>query len=335
MKYYSAIDLHSTNQFIVVIDENNVPVLEKRCPNKLESALMALEPYKDSLVGVAVESTYNWYWLVDGLIDNGFTLHLVNTTAVKSYSGLKHGDDKSDANWLAHLLLLGILPTGYIYPKAQRFVRDALRKRGQLVQMRTKILLSISSYHARHTGCKIATNQIYRAPQECLFGNEWQQLTLGANLHMFEQLNQEITHIEKAVLKHLKYTMDFELLKTVSGIGDILAMTILLEVGNIERFKSVGNFVSYCRKVDSKYLSNGKKKGEGNKRNGNRYLSWAFAEAAHFAIMHNSTIGRYFQRKRAKTNPRCAVGAVAHKLARASYYMKRDKVPFKLQLAFG
>ena len=123
MKYYSAIYLHSTNQYIAIIDENNVPVLQKRFPNRLEDALAAFEPYKDNIVGIAVESTYNWYWLVDGLIDNGYTLHLVNTAAVKSYSGLKHADDKSDANWLAHLLLLGILPTGYIYPKEQRYIQ--------------------------------------------------------------------------------------------------------------------------------------------------------------------------------------------------------------------
>ena len=122
---------------------------------------------------------------------------------------------------------------------------------------------------------------------------------------------------------------------TVDGIGPILAWTILLEVGDIRRFRGVGPFASYCRCVDARRLTNGKKKGENNGKNGNRYLAWAFVEAAHFAVRYNPKIQRYYQRKQAKKNGAVATKAVAHKLARACYYILRDGVPFDVDRAFA
>ncbi len=115
---------------------------------------------------------------------------------------------------------------------------------------------------------------------------------------------------------------------SIGGIGEILALTIMLETGDIERFKKVGHFTSYCRCVGSEKLSNGKKKGQGNTKNGNKYLSWAFVEAANFAVRFNDQAKRYYQRKTVKRNQVIAIKAVAHKLARASYYVMRDHVPF-------
>jgi transposase len=141
MRLYGAIDLHSNNSVVVVSDEQDHAVLERRFPNDLQRILSALEPLKADIQAIAVESTFNWYWLVDGLMDAGFEVKLVNTVAVKKYDGLKYTDDEHDARHLAHLLRLNILPTGYIYPKEDRAVRDLLRKRGQLVRVRTAQIL--------------------------------------------------------------------------------------------------------------------------------------------------------------------------------------------------
>jgi transposase len=143
MKLYGAIDLHSNNNVTVLIDDQDQVVYEKRLPNDLTVIAQQLSAYLDSLQGIVVESTYNWYWLVDGLMDKGHQLHLANTAAIQQYQGLKYTDDKSDARWLAHILRLGVLPQGYIYPKQERTVRDLLRKRSQLVRPRTANLLSI------------------------------------------------------------------------------------------------------------------------------------------------------------------------------------------------
>jgi transposase len=129
MKLYCGIDLHSNNHWLTISDEADRRIVERRLPNDLAITLRELEPYRNELTAIAVESTFNWYWLVDGLMAAGYQVKLVNTSAVKKYDGLKHVDDRDDAFFLAHLLRLGILPTGYIYPKAQRAVRDLLRQR--------------------------------------------------------------------------------------------------------------------------------------------------------------------------------------------------------------
>lgn len=152
MKLYGAIDLHSTNNVMVVINEHDQVVYQKRLPNDLSLIAQQLSSYRRSLEGIVVESTYNWYWLVDGLMEKGYRLHLANTAAIQQYNGLKYTDDHSDARWLAHLLRLGVLPEGYIYPKQERAVRDLLRKRGQLVHQRTANLLSIQKSNKPHDG---------------------------------------------------------------------------------------------------------------------------------------------------------------------------------------
>jgi len=146
---------------------------------------------------------------------------------------------------------------------------------------------------------------------------------------------ENIRGIEKVVRKAVRKRQAFECLHTVPGIGDVLALTIMLEVGEISRFPNVGNFSSYCRCVPSKRISNGKSKGKGNTKNGNRYLSWAFVEAANLALRCSPNISRYYQKKSAKTNSIVAIKALSNKLARACYYIIRDGVPFKEDLLFG
>jgi transposase len=133
----------------------------------------------------------------------------------------------------------------------------------------------------------------------------------------------------------VKLRAEFALLCTTPGIGNVLGLTIMLEMGTVERFAKVGQFASYARCVDSERISNGKKKGAGNVKCGNRYLAWAFVEAAHFAVRFDQRIRRFYDRKRAKTNAVVATKAVAHKLARAVYHMLRNKEPFDVARAFA
>ncbi len=148
-------------------------------------------------------------------------------------------------------------------------------------------------------------------------------------------LEAQIARLEQAVMARVRLKDEFKALLSVSGIGQILSLTIMLETGDIGRFAKVGNFASYCRCVDSRNLSNSKKKGQGNTKNGNKYLAWAFIEATHFAIWFNPKIRRCYQRKTAKTNTIVAVKAVAHKLSRACYYVMRDQVAFDVDRAFA
>ncbi|HVS00041.1 MAG TPA: transposase, partial [Thermoanaerobaculia bacterium] len=162
MKLYCGIDLHSTNNYVALLDDDRQTVLSRKLPNRLEAVLGCLQPYRQQLVAIAVESTFNWYWLVDGLMDNDYRVELVNTSAIRKYEGLKYLDDRHDARWLAHLLQLGILPTGYIYPKQERALRDLLRRRTSLVRQRTANLLSLKNIFSRQMGRQFPINEITR-----------------------------------------------------------------------------------------------------------------------------------------------------------------------------
>jgi len=300
--------------------------------------IRTLKPYYDDIVGLVVESTYNWYWLVDGLMEAGFKVHLANTTAIQQYSGLKYADDDSDANWLARMLKLNILPTGFIYPKEQRMQRDLLRKRMQLVQEKTKHLLSIQGLYDRHINVRLNNQDIKKLTHEKInqdFKDTNTQLTIQSNLTILQCLAAQIKTIEKSLLSQLKLDERYVKITSIDGIGVILGLTIILETGKISRFKKVGDYASYCRLVSGARYSNGKKKAKVNTKNGNKYLCWAFIEAANFAIRYNETIKKYYQRKLAKTNPIIAKKTVAHKLARSCFYVLRDDLEFDVDKAFG
>jgi len=336
MELYSGLDLHSRNTYIGILDTDFKRVFKKRVSNNLDLVLETLQPFKDQLKGLVVESTYNWYWLVDGLMDAGYgCVHLANPSAIKQYEGLKHSDDQHDAFFLAQLLILGILPQGYIYPKEDRPVRDLARKRMFLVKHKTAHILSLQSLIACCCGQRISSNEIRKFTSvdlRQLLKEEYLLLSAQANLNIIAFLIQQIKALEKAIKKKVKLDKAFEQLMSVPGIGFILAMTIMLEVGDISRFAKVGNFASYCRCVSSQRLSDGKSKGSGNRKNGNRYLSWAFVEAAQLGRRYSQRFCRYYDRKAAQTNTIVATKALSNKLARICYYIMRDQVSFKEEL---
>jgi transposase len=311
-------------------------VFKKRVPNHLEQILQTLDPFRDQIKGFVVESTYNWYWLVDGLMDAGYSsAHLANPSAIKQYEGLKHSDDQHDAFFLAQLLILGILPQGYIYPKKGRPVRDLARKRMFLVQHKTAHILSLQSLIARCCARKVRANDMRHLSVkelEAWLKEEYLVLSAQANLDSINFLKQKIQGLEKAIIQKVKLNKEFKYLLTVPGIGNILAMTIMLEVGDIKRFPKVGNFTSYCRCVPSRRLSDGKSKGSGNRKNGNRYLSWAFTEAVHLGRRYNERFRSYYNRKVAQANTSLATKALGNKLARICYYIMRDQIPFREEL---
>ena len=338
MTLYGGIDLHSNNLMISLIDEHDQLISEKRLPNDLVSIQTHLQPFQADLSALVVESTYNWYWLVDGLVERGYDVRLANTLAIQQYNGIKYTDDASDARFLAQLLRLGILPEGYIYPAAQRSTRDLLRRRLLLVQQRRTQYMSLQSMIARHSGHRLTHPQVCALTYAELKPYFAHTMAFETALLLREQmrsLDQAIARIEHLVGHQCLDTQDYRLLSSVPGIGPILGQTILLETGPIERFKTVGNYASYARCVPSIKLSNGKKKGQGNRKNGNRYLALAFVEAAHYASIWEPRIKRYYQRKQAKVHKMVAKKTVANKLARACFHMLTHRTPFDAQRAFG
>jgi len=337
MKLYAGIDLHASNNYIGVIDDNDNRLLSKKVNNDMVTVLEALAPFKENIEGVIVESTYNWYWLVDGLQEEGYHVHLANPAQIQQYNGKKYTDDKWDSFWLAHMKRLNILPEGYIYPKENRPVRDLLRRRMMYVRQKTSHILSLESMINRNCGLHISNKDIKKLTDADL-GTMFEHRSLiyaaKSNLETIRFFDEKIKGIEKEIVSQAELDKDFELLQTMPGVGKILSLTIMLEVGDITRFARVNNYSSYCCCVKSERLSNNKKKGANNSKNGNRYLAWAYIEAAIFAINWYPEIKRYYQKKLAKTNRFVAVKTIAHKLARASYFIMRDKVPFDIKKLF-
>ena len=337
MSYYVGIDLHSDSNLIGIIDKKDCRILSKKVPNDLDMVLNTLKPFKKKIKGVVVESTYNWYWLVDGLMDKNYKVHLANPSQMQQYSGMKYTDDKWDSFWLAHMLRLDILPEGYIYPKDDRPIRDLLRKRMMLVEQRTAHVLSLQSMINRNTGKKLNVNEIKKLGDKDLkiiFSDKHLVISAQSNNEVIGFLNNQINTIEKAVIKVVTLRYPFEKLLTVPGIGNILGMTIMLETGDINRFQEVSNYSSYCRCVSSKKISNGKKKGENNKKNGNKYLAWAYVEAANFMRRYCPEARSWHQRKVSKTNQIVATKALSNKIARACYFIIKDQTEFGAKILF-
>ena len=338
MEVYAGLDLHSTNTYVAMINEDNKVLYKQRHGNDVPTILSALDPFKKDIKGVVVESTYNWYWLVDALMDAGYRVHLANVSAIKQYEGLKQIDDRRSSLWLANLLRLNILPTGYIYPKEERPTRDLLRKRLHLVRHRTSHILSVKNILARNLGVRMKSEEVKKLSTseiKTLFPDPEMRVAVAASVGLITHLENEIKGIEAMITRKLKIRKEFIKLLTMPGIGQILGLTIMLEVGHIDRFPTVGDYSSYCRCVRSIRTSNGKITGYGNRKSGNKYLSWAYVEAANFARRFHEVVRGYYERKMARTNRIVAIKAVSHKLARASYYVMRDNVDYDQARLFG
>jgi transposase len=305
---YAGFDLHGNNNYLGIIDGDGRRIFKKKLSNDMEWIREVLVPFEGEMVGIVVESTYNWYWLVDGLMGEGYKVHLANPSAIQQYVGLKHADDEHDAFWLAEMLRLGILPEGYIYPKEERPLRDLLRKRGHLVRLRTSLILSLQNILSRNLGRKVNVNDVKRLREDritrLLEKSEDLALAGRVSKEAVDFLTHQIYMIERVVEGRIELKEEYRYLLTLYGVGKILALTIMLETGPIGRFATVGEYVSYCRKVPSQWTSNGRAKGSGNSKNGNKYLAWAYSEASDFARRGYLEARAYYRRKRQKSMPR-------------------------------
>ena len=218
-------------------------------------------------------------------------------------------------------------------------MRDLLRKRMHLVKLRTSLINSLQNILARNTGVKIGANKIKQLTNDLvsplLKQNEDLALTGVVSKQTIDFLTRQIKKVEKKVQGKLELKKEYTCLTTIPGVGVILSLTIMLETGPINRFQAAGNYASYCRKVPTRWTSNGKSKGTGNKKNGNKYLAWAFPEASELARRFDPQIKAWFDRKVSKTSRMCAHGALGHKLARAAYYIMKDHVPFDNKRLIG
>lgn len=339
VEHFGGIDLHSNNVVLVIIDQCKRWVFKRRMKNDLSVILEALCKFRGTLVGIVVESTYNWYWVVDGLMDNGYKMHLAHPVEISTKSRKKYSDDYRDAFKLADLLLRGELHEGYIYPKEDRGLRDLLRKRGMLVKSRAKYIQNLGNFVNQQLGIQfkgydVKTLGLLEFDQ--MFVDELLRLSGRSNLAVIKTLNLEISKLEKAILEKGKLKKEFHALLAIPGIGNIISLAISLETGAINRFPDGGDYVSYSRCAPGGMWSNEKKKGEGNRKNGNKYLDWAYTEAANFTIRRCPYAKAYFDKKLKRTGERIvAIKSVAGKLARGVYCILTRGVEYDPEKLFG
>ncbi|MEK9139742.1 MAG: transposase [Nitrospirota bacterium] len=208
-----------------------------------------------------------------------------------------------------------MLPTGDIYPKEARAIRDWLRKCSQLVRQETSNLLSIHNLVTRNTGTSLTGNRIKTLTAEAMrdvLPAPDLALAVTSTLAVMRGVAEQIAAIEHAITARASLRPTFRHILTVAGIGQTLALTIMLEAGEMHRFPTVGQWASSCRCVNRTTLSNGTRKGQGHTKNGNTYGAWACIEATNFAVRYYPDIQRFYQRKKSKTQGVVAIKAVAH-----------------------
>lgn len=341
MKFYCGIDLHATNSFLCVIDDKDKILLKEKLKNDLGAILHALESFSPR-PSIVVEATINWYWLIDGLQEAGFDVKLAHSMALYMITGAKVKTDRRDAFSLAKLLRLDAIPEAYIYPKAKRPIRDLLRKRKQVVRLRANAYGALRRVLLQH-GIYGYSQATIKSLTEAQLDQHLEHFATQAGCHLEVQrirfYSDQIKTLENIILSSVSDDQRFELLQTIPGVGKILALTILYESGDINRFQSAKHFCSYARVVPGIAQSSGvSKRGRGSKQ-GNPHLKWAFCQAAAISVRYNTGIRKFRQRhlarRRSKAKKLVTLCIVSHKLAIASYNILKNRVPFKQELMFG
>ncbi len=343
MKHYVGVDLHARTLQLCVIDgKKGERVLERaKVPNRLPLILELLEPFKDN-ASVAIESTFNWYWLVDGLQDAGFDVHLAHTLGISRITKAKVKTDRRDAYRLARLLRSGDLAEAYIYPKETRPIRDLIRHRQRLVSARSGeyARIRIQLYregileHSRASVQAITDVEI-----NALFDHPATVRIAEFELERIRLLRIQINTIEQSIKSLAKDHPGLELLRQLPGVDLALAPIIFFETGEIERFETYRDYSSYCRLIPGCANSANSSKPSRARKEGNPQLKSAYTQAAVHAMRTNSIVKRYAQRHLARRSGRGGKAIVrnnvGHKLAIAVWVMLTDGVDYDPTLLFG
>jgi len=346
MKYYSSttqfncgIDLHAHQMYVCLMDRQGKKLVHTNIQNNdFNYFLQRIEPYRHDLT-VCCECMFGWYWLADACQAAGLTFVLAHALYLKAIHGGKNKNDRIDSEKLAHLLRTNLIPPAYVYPAALRPLRALWRQRLCYVWRRAELLARIHSHQLAHNRNPIKQTRRNRDPwAQQLLAQEpdpVRQLALQNDLAMIGHYDRQIYALEEQLQKFTKATSwrEYALLQTVPGIGEHLGCTILYEIGAIERFPTVKDFLSYCRLVKGTVASAGKLKGLRGAKLGNPYLRWAFGEAAVIAKRDPAIIGPLAQRLAARMNGNKfkANTVLAIKLARAVYFMLKNKTVFDPQ----
>ncbi len=321
--YYCGIDLHARTMYVCIISQDGTVLVEKNIRARPGPFLELIAPYRDDLV-VAVECIFTWYWLADLCDEEGISFVLGHALYMKAIHGGKAKNDRIDAGKIAVLLRGGMIPQAYVYPSQMRSTRDLLRRRLHLVRHRARLLAHIQNTNHQCNHDDFRKKLTYKANREGIaeqFNDPSTRKSVEVDLALIGYYDGIIRDLELFIVRMAKQhdAEMFHRLRSITGVGKILALTILYEVHDITRFETVQRFASYARLVKCSRESAGKRMGTGGAKIGNVHLKWAFSEAAVLYLRKNPVGQKYLARLARKHGKGKALSILAHKLGRATY----------------
>jgi transposase len=342
-RFYCGVDLHARSMYLCIRDHDGAIVFHQDLVADANTFLKAVEPYRDGLV-VGCECMFAWYWLADLCHQHQINFVLGHALYLKAIHGGKSKNDKLDADKLSALLRGGNFPLAYVYPKGQRETRDLLRRRSHFVRQRGLLVAHIQNTNSQYNLPVFGKKLVHAGNREDLdvaerFTDPSVRLSIETDLALIDQLDERIHDLELHLERHVKIddANTFHRLRSIPGVGKILALVFLYEIHRISRFPEVGAFLSYSRLVRGKHESAGKsKKGSaGSKKIGNAHLRWAFGEAVCLWIRSSDRAKAWMKRHENKRGKAKAMAILAAKLARAMFHMLVKKEVFDEAKALG
>ena len=335
-KFYCGIDLHAKKMYLCILDEQGSIVLHRNIHTDPDSLRRALQPFREGLV-IGVECMFSWYWLADWCREEKIEFVLGHALYMKAIHGGKAKNDKLDSEKIARLLRGGNFPLAYVYPKEMRGTRDLLRRRTFLVRRRAELLAHVQNTYTQYN-IRVTSgwgrDRLREDDPTAPFADESVKFMVRSDISVIERLDETIVKLESHLCRHAKVDdpIRYQLLRTIPGVGVVLALVMLYEIHDIDRFAGVGQFVSYARLVACSQESDGKKLGTGGRKIGNAHLKWAFGEAAALMIRETDEAKAFVEKISKQRGKARAVAMLAAKIGRAVYWMMKRKQPYDAAL---
>jgi transposase len=333
-RFYCGIDLHARTMHVCILDHDGTVVFDRNLPCHFPTLLQAIAPFRDGIV-IGVECMFGWYWLADRCAEHHIRFVVGHALYMRLIHGAKAKNDKIDANKIARLLKGGNFPLSYVYPKGMRETRDLLRRRLYLVHKRAELITHLEILNAQNNLPLFGKKLAYAANRAALdipqrFSDPSVRISVELDLALLDKLDELIAKVELHLTRTAKVDdlQTYHRLRTIPGVGPILALVVLYEMHQVERFDHVGQFLSFARLAPCEHESAGKKLGSGGKKIGNAHLRWAFGEAACLFLRGSERAKQWKQKQEKKHGSAKALAILAARLARTVYHMLRKQEAF-------
>jgi len=331
-QYYCGIDLHTKNMYVCIVNQDGKTLYHYDLPAQTDSLFPVIKPYLPNMV-IAVECIFTWYRIADFCAQHNITFVLGHALYMKAIHGAKTKNDRIDSQKIALLLRAGMIPMAYVYPADMRSTRDLLRRRMYFVHQRSELLSHIQNTKSQYNLPdfeKRLDRKSNRAGINEHFEDSSVRKSIELDMALLDTHEALLKELELFLIKHAQENNpnDLYLLQIIPGVGKILALVMLYEIHDINRFSTVQNFVSYARLIKPKKESSGKITGTANRKMGNAYLRWAFGEAATLMLRERDEVKAYHQKLKNKHGKAKSMAILSHRIGRAAYFMLKNQRAF-------